>query len=40
MVYSGGVQVNFGFQIDQLSLMMMMIITGIGSLFTSTLLVI
>ena len=28
----GGVQVNFGFQIDQLSLMMMMIITGIGSL--------
>ena len=28
----GGVQVNFGFQIDQLSLMMMMIVTGIGSL--------
>lgn len=28
----GGVQVNFGFQIDQLSLIMMMIITGIGSL--------
>jgi len=28
----GGVQVNFGFQIDQLSLMMMMIITGIGTL--------
>ena len=28
----GGVQVNFGFQIDQLSLVMMMIITGIGSL--------
>ena len=28
----GGIQVNFGFQIDQLSLMMMMIITGIGSL--------
>jgi NADH-quinone oxidoreductase subunit L len=28
----GGVQVNFGFQIDHLSLMMMMIITGIGSL--------
>ena len=28
----GGVQANFGFQIDQLSLMMMMIITGIGSL--------
>ena len=27
-----GVQVNFGFQIDQLSLMMVMIITGIGSL--------
>lgn len=27
-----GIQVNFGFQIDQLSLMMMMIITGIGSL--------
>ncbi|MBT2620950.1 MULTISPECIES: NADH-quinone oxidoreductase subunit L [Chryseobacterium] len=27
-----GVQVNFGFQIDQLSLMMIMIITGIGSL--------
>jgi len=27
----GGIQVNFGFQIDQLSLMMMMIITGIGS---------
>lgn len=27
-----GVQINFGFQIDQLSLMMMMIITGIGSL--------
>ena len=27
-----GVQVNFGFQVDQLSLMMMMIITGIGSL--------
>ena len=28
----GGIQVNFGFQIDQLSLMMMMIVTGIGSL--------
>lgn len=28
----GGIQINFGFQIDQLSLMMMMIITGIGSL--------
>ena len=28
----GAVQVNFGFQIDQLSLMMIMIITGIGSL--------
>jgi len=28
----GGVQINFGFQIDQLSLMMMMIVTGIGSL--------
>ena len=28
----GGTQVNFGFQIDQLSLMMMMIVTGIGSL--------
>ena len=28
----GGIQVNFGFQVDQLSLMMMMIITGIGSL--------
>ncbi|MDO4224457.1 MAG: NADH-quinone oxidoreductase subunit L [Bergeyella zoohelcum] len=27
-----GVQVNFGFQIDQLSLMMVMIITGIGTL--------
>ena len=27
----GGIQVNFGFQIDQLSLMMMMIVTGIGS---------
>ena len=27
-----GMQVNFGFQIDQLSLMMVMIITGIGSL--------
>ncbi len=27
-----GIQVNFGFQIDQLSLMMVMIITGIGSL--------
>jgi NADH-quinone oxidoreductase subunit L len=27
-----GVQINFGFQIDQLSLMMIMIITGIGSL--------
>ncbi|MEJ8591232.1 NADH-quinone oxidoreductase subunit L [Riemerella anatipestifer] len=27
-----GMQVNFGFQVDQLSLMMMMIITGIGSL--------
>lgn len=27
-----GVQVNFGFQIDQLSLMMILIITGIGSL--------
>ncbi|MDR2238721.1 MAG: NADH-quinone oxidoreductase subunit L [Chryseobacterium sp.] len=27
-----GVQINFGFQIDQLSLMMVMIITGIGSL--------
>ena len=27
-----GVQVNFSFQIDQLSLMMVMIITGIGSL--------
>ena len=27
-----GIQINFGFQIDQLSLMMMMIITGIGSL--------
>ncbi len=27
-----GMQVNFGFQIDQLSLMMMMIITGIGTL--------
>ncbi len=27
-----GMQVNFGFQIDQLSLMMIMIITGIGSL--------
>jgi NADH-quinone oxidoreductase subunit L len=27
-----GIQVNFGFQIDQLSLMMMMIVTGIGSL--------
>lgn len=27
-----GIQVNFGFQVDQLSLMMMMIITGIGSL--------
>ncbi len=28
----GGIQVNFGFLIDQLSLMMIMIITGIGSL--------
>lgn len=28
----GGIQVNFGFQIDQLSLMIMMIVTGIGSL--------
>ena len=28
----GGIQVNIGFQIDQLSLMMMMIVTGIGSL--------
>ena len=28
----GGIQLNFGFQIDQLSLMMMMIVTGIGSL--------
>ncbi|AZA53361.1 NADH-quinone oxidoreductase subunit L [Chryseobacterium sp. G0201] len=27
-----GVQINFGFQIDQLSLMMIMVITGIGSL--------
>ena len=27
-----GIQVNFGFQIDQLSLMMVLIITGIGSL--------
>ena len=27
-----GIQVNFGFQIDQLSLMMVMIITGIGAL--------
>lgn len=27
-----GIQVNFGFQVDQLSLMMVMIITGIGSL--------
>jgi len=27
-----GMQVNFGFQVDQLSLMMVMIITGIGSL--------
>ena len=27
-----GIQVNFSFQIDQLSLMMVMIITGIGSL--------
>ncbi|CAA7196149.1 NADH-quinone oxidoreductase subunit L [Chryseobacterium potabilaquae] len=27
-----GIQINFGFQIDQLSLMMIMIITGIGSL--------
>ncbi len=27
-----GIQINFAFQIDQLSLMMMMIITGIGSL--------
>ena len=27
-----GIQINFGFQIDQLSLIMMMIITGIGSL--------
>ena len=27
-----GVQVNFGFQVDQLSLMMVLIITGIGSL--------
>lgn len=27
-----GVQINFGFQIDQLSLMMIMIITGIGTL--------
>lgn len=27
-----GMQINFGFQIDQLSLMMIMIITGIGSL--------
>jgi len=27
-----GMQINFGFQIDQLSLMMVMIITGIGSL--------
>lgn len=27
-----GIQVNFGFQIDQLSIMMVMIITGIGSL--------
>ena len=27
-----GMQVNFGFQIDQLSLMMIMIVTGIGSL--------
>jgi NADH-quinone oxidoreductase subunit L len=27
-----GIQINFSFQIDQLSLMMMMIITGIGSL--------
>ncbi|MBB4808148.1 NADH-quinone oxidoreductase subunit L [Chryseobacterium defluvii] len=27
-----GIQINFGFQIDQLSLMMIMIVTGIGSL--------
>ncbi|WP_407403195.1 NADH-quinone oxidoreductase subunit L [Chryseobacterium sp.] len=27
-----GIQVNFGFQIDQLSLLMVMVITGIGSL--------
>ena len=27
-----GIQINFGFQIDQLSLMMMLIITGIGTL--------
>lgn len=27
-----GIQINFGFQIDQLSLMMIMVITGIGSL--------
>ena len=27
-----GIQINFGFQVDQLSLMMVMIITGIGSL--------
>ena len=27
-----GIQVNFAFQVDQLSLMMVMIITGIGSL--------
>uniref|UniRef100_UPI0028ACAD4B proton-conducting transporter transmembrane domain-containing protein n=1 Tax=Soonwooa sp. TaxID=1938592 RepID=UPI0028ACAD4B len=27
-----GMQVNFGFQVDQLSIMMVMIITGIGSL--------
>lgn len=27
-----GIQINFGFQIDQLSLMMMLIITGIGAL--------
>lgn len=27
-----GIQINFGFQIDQLSLMMVMVITGIGSL--------
>ena len=28
----GGIQINFAFQIDQLSLMMVMIITGIGTL--------